>query len=149
MHKNQRKMRYGGPWKKKKLILSLSSSRALSYTESTSIHDTNLRRINTTTHRQTVCCHAARFTDPQAPLWGHLRPGCCPLSPSLFSSLSTPFHHHFNHLLWNGGLFIVPDEHLLVWVCDCTCIRHFSQRQFQLSASIFWGIGLRVLGQNE
>ncbi len=52
--------------------------------------------MQTATHRQTVCCQAVRFIDPQAPLWGHIRPGCCPLSPSLLSSLtlSTPFHHH-------------------------------------------------------
>lgn len=45
-----------------------------------------------------------------------------PLSSSLLSSLlhsfspSTPFHHHLNHLLWKGGLFIVPDKHVWVWL---------------------------------
>ena len=123
---------------KKQMQISLSLSLSLSPCGLCVSHKTHpqmmthlcllskLRKINTTentnNHTHTHTHTQTRFIDLQPPLLGHIRPGCCPLSPSLFSSLSlsTPFHYHLIIRSEKGGLFIVQ---VCMRMCKCASAR--------------------------
>lgn len=101
-------------------ILSLSSS--LSLTErhphmTRFCLPTKLRKINTNTNSRTRAGSVSSgcgVTHPHAPLLGHIRAGCRPLSIPLLPPLSLhTLPSSLDHLLWDGGLFIALDEH--VW----------------------------------